>query len=345
MKKKRNNGIISIKKADGSRLPEEEDVFMNVENRDELMMKAASMYYQEDMTQGEIARELFLSRTKVCRLLKLAKEQKKVEIRISAGAQRNTFLEKLFKEKFGLKEALILADSPEKEVFRSVAQLAAWYTDSILTEHSVVGIGRGRTLRAVVECMQPREKLPIQVVQLIGLMNNPSQNEEEMDLVRRFAGMYGGTCHNLFAPFVLEDSEARQVLNRVAAVGRTIELAKKADVILSSVGKFDLTDKSILWNSYLEQEEKLHLKKMGSVGLFCGRYYDINGKMADTELHDKIFGLEMEVIVSRELVICVAQGMEKVLPILGALHGKLFNTLITDERTAMNVLIRGGEMI
>ena len=40
-----------------------------------------------------------------------------------------------------------------------------------------------------------------------------------------------------------------------------------------------------------------------------------------------------------------AQGREKVLPILGALHGKLFNTLITDERTAMNVLIQGGKMI
>ena len=318
---------------------------MTGDNQDELMMQAASMYYQEDMTQAEIARELFLSRTKVSRLLKLAKEQRKVEIRICGGAQRNSFLERLFKEQFGLKEVLILADCPEEEAFLSVAGLAAQYTDSILKENSIVGIGRGRTLRAVVECMEPKEKLMIQVVQLIGLMNNPSQNEEEMDLVRKFAKMYGGTSHNLFAPFVLEDSEARQVLNRVAAVGKTIELAKKADVILSSVGKFDLQDKSILWNSYLGQEEKLHLKKMGSVGLFCGRYYDINGKMADTALHDKIFGLEMEEIVSREHVICVAQGMEKVLPILGALHGKLFNTLITDERTAMNVLIRGGEMI
>ena len=153
---------------------------MTIDNQDELIMQAARMYYQEDMTQAEIAKELFLSRTKVSRLLKMAKEQRKVEIRICDGAQRNTFLERLYKERFGLKEALILADSSEKEVFLSVARLAAQYTDSILTENSIVGIGRGRTLRAVVECMQPREKLPIQVVQLIGLMNNPSQNEEEM---------------------------------------------------------------------------------------------------------------------------------------------------------------------
>ena len=85
---------------------------MTGDNQDELMMQAASMYYQEDMTQAEIARELFLSRTKVSRLLKLAKEQRKVEIRICGGAQRNSFLERLFKEQFGLKEVLILADCP-----------------------------------------------------------------------------------------------------------------------------------------------------------------------------------------------------------------------------------------
>lgn len=320
---------------------------MTVDDQNELMMRAAEMYYQDDMTQAEIARELFLSRTKVSRLLKTAKETKKVEIRISGGSQRNDFLERMFQKQFGLKEVRILANSPEdeEESFQAVARAAAEYTDSVLTKDSIVGIGRGRTLHAVVEYMQPRNKLPIQVVQLIGLMNNPSQNEEEMDLVRRFAKAYGGLSHNLFAPFVLDDRQARQVLNRVAAVGKTIELAKQADVILTSVGKFDLKDKSILWNSYLGREEKAYLVKKGSVGLFCGRYYDGKGNMIDTELHNRIFGLEIEDIITRKHVICVAQGREKVLPILGALYGRLMNTLITDERTALNVLIKKGELI
>ena len=79
--------------------------------------------------------------------------------------------------------------------------------------------------------------------------------------------------------------------------------------------------------------------------MISGRNYEVSGKKTDTKGHDEIVGLKMEEIVTREDVLCVTQKMEKVLPILGALHGKLFNTLITDERTAMNVLIRGGEMI
>lgn len=310
-------------------------------------MQVANLYYQEDMTQAEIAKELYLSRTKVSRLLKAAKETGRVEVRIAGGSQRNDLLEELLKEQFGLEEALVLANTSkdEKEAFWAVTHAAAEYTDSILNANSIVGIGRGRTLLAVVECMKPHRKLPIQVVQLIGLLNNPSQNEEEMDLVRRFAKVYGGTSHNLFAPFILDDKQARQILSRVAAVGRTMELAKRADIILTSVGKFDLEDKSILWNSYLGKEEKLRLKARGAAGLFCGRYYDIDGKLLDTELHDRIFGPEFEKIIQSEHVVCIATGREKVLPILGALHGKMMKTLITDERTAVNVLIQEGKVI
>jgi len=59
----------------------------------------------------------------------------------------------------------------------------------------------------------------------------------------------------------------------------------------------------------------------------------------------KFFGLEVEEIVNKEQVITVAQGQKKALPILGALHGGLMKTLITDENTALNVLIQEGKMI
>lgn len=321
--------------------------YMTVENQDELKKRAAVMYYRDDMTQAEIARALYLSRTKISRLLKAAKEENIVDIRINGGFRRNDYLEHIFEERYGLKEAVILADIPggEDEALRTVARAAAEYIDSILTKDSIIGIGRGRTLQTVVECMEPQRFLPIQVVQLIGLLNNPSQNEEEMELVRQFAKVYGASCHNLFAPFILDDKQARQVLNRVAAVGKTIELAKQANVILSSVGNFDLKDKRILWNSYLGKEEKLRLIQQGAVGLFFGRYYDREGRILDTELHNKIFGLEVEEIINKEQVITVAQGQKKALPILGALHGGLMKTLITDENTALNVLIQEGKMI
>ena len=55
--------------------------------------------------------------------------------------------------------------------------------------------------------------------------------------------------------------------------------------------------------------------------------------------------MEVEEIVNKEQVITIAQGQKKALPILGALHGGLMKTLITDENTALNVLIQEGKMI
>ena len=105
---------------------------MTVENQDELKKRAAVMYYRDDMTQAEIARALYLSRTKISRLLKAAKEENIVDIRINGGFRRNDYLEHIFEERYGLKEAVILADIPggEDEALRTVARAAAEYIDS-----------------------------------------------------------------------------------------------------------------------------------------------------------------------------------------------------------------------
>ena len=97
---------------------------MTVENQDELKKRAAVMYYRDDMTQAEIARALYLSRTKISRLLKAAKEENIVDIRINGGFRRNDYLEHIFEERYGLKEAVILADIPggEEEALRTVAR-------------------------------------------------------------------------------------------------------------------------------------------------------------------------------------------------------------------------------
>lgn len=319
---------------------------MAYENQEDLMLQAAIRYYRDDLTQSDIAKELYISRTKVSRLLKEAKERGIVEIAISGEARRNTFLENLLLKNYALKDTIVVAGLPEdqEKQFHAVTRAAAGYVDSILERHSIVGISRGATIRAVVDSLEPGRKLPVKIVQLIGLMNNPSQNEEEMDLVRRFAAAYGGTYHNLFSPFVLDNETDRQVLKRVAAVDRTVELARDADIVLTSVGRYDPNNEDIFWNAYLGVKDKIQIQKQGAVGLFCGRLYDVEGRILSEDMQSKIFGLSLEEIVQKPRVVGVACGRQKTEAILGALRGKLLKTLITDEYTALNVLIRAGKL-
>jgi DNA-binding transcriptional regulator LsrR (DeoR family) len=52
----------------------------------EMLARVASMYYLDDMTQDQIAKQLGLSRPKVWRLLRQAKETGVVEITVNLPA-------------------------------------------------------------------------------------------------------------------------------------------------------------------------------------------------------------------------------------------------------------------
>src|SRR5664279_1400130 len=74
----------------------------------ELMTRVASMYYLEDVTQGEIAAQLGLSRPKVGRLLKRAKQEGIVEITVHTHPALSMRLENALQARFGLRQALLV---------------------------------------------------------------------------------------------------------------------------------------------------------------------------------------------------------------------------------------------
>ena len=54
----------------------------------ELLAKVASLYYEEELTQNEIAARLGLSRVKIYRLLKQAKDEQVVQVVIDWPIKR-----------------------------------------------------------------------------------------------------------------------------------------------------------------------------------------------------------------------------------------------------------------
>lgn len=98
---------------------------MTMENSDDirLIVKIAQLYYEQDMTQAQIARELGIYRTTISRLLKRGREQGIVTIAINYDYNENLWLEQQLKQKFGLKEAVVASsDGPAwRPACRSVA--------------------------------------------------------------------------------------------------------------------------------------------------------------------------------------------------------------------------------
>ncbi|MBQ1508438.1 MAG: winged helix-turn-helix transcriptional regulator [Erysipelotrichaceae bacterium] len=312
---------------------------MTIENQEELIKQCVDLYYNRDLSQSEIAKQLYISRSSVSRMLKAARDRNMVRIIIDDdSAPRAKLLEEIFRNQYDLENVIITAENRYDRPMDLVAKTTARYLDSIVFDGMVLAVSRGKTLKAVADLMQSGRKLNLKVVQLIGLMNNPEKNDDEMDISKLIAKAYGGDYYNLYSPLMIEDEKVREIFNRYAAVGLTLEIAESADTVLTSIGAYSIEDKHIISNSYLSDQEKQELIDKGVVGLICGHYYDVDGNLIETSIEDDIIGLKFDQILEKN-VIGVAGGKNKVLPILGALHGHFLDTLITDEITALNVLI------
>ncbi len=93
-----------------------------------------------------------LSRVKIGRLLKRARDQGIVEIKVKYHPVFGAKLEEQLKERFGLKRALIALDQPTEDEQRALlAGVVSTYLSATLKDGMIVSIGQGRNVSSVSE--------------------------------------------------------------------------------------------------------------------------------------------------------------------------------------------------
>ena len=306
----------------------------------ELLAQVASLYYEENLTQGEIARRIGTSRSTISRLLREARANGVVEIIIHYPWKTVSELERELIERFHLRHARVLAGQgrPYQEILRGLGVLAARYLESVLQERSILGISWGTAVHSTVQALRPERKLPITVVQMIGAVGTGDPLIDGPDLARLLANIYGGECRYLHAPVLVEDLSVREALLQEPRIRETLSLARQADVALVGIGSTVPEVSSLLRAGYLEREALMQLRAQGAVGDVCARHYDVQGQVLDIDLNRRTVGIELEVLHSIERVIGVAGGEAKAEAILGALRGGHVNVLVTDDVAARQVL-------
>ncbi len=154
---------------------------MTMENSDDirLIVKIAQLYYEQDMTQAQIARELGIYRTTISRLLKRGREQGIVTIAINYDYNENLWLEQQLKQKFGLKEAVASSDGLlEEEQLSAMGQHGALLVDRLLEPGDIIGFSWGRAVRSLVENL-PQASHSRQVI-CVPIIGGPSGKLEPL---------------------------------------------------------------------------------------------------------------------------------------------------------------------
>jgi deoxyribonucleoside regulator len=309
-------------------------------SHEELMLRAAELYYEADQTQEEIARKLHVTRWKVGRLLAEARQTGLVRIEIVHPRARQHSIERALCDRFLLRAAVVVpgpeADD-ETAVRAVVGKAAAVFLSDLRPTPKVLGLSWGRTLDEVARHIPPSWATGVHIVQVNGSMSRSSRRNTAPDIAGRIASAGGGTVTLLPAPAIVEREAARRVLESEPSVARTLALAGRADAVLFSLGA--LSEDSVLVESgYLSPADVAALAERGAVGDALARFIRADGTIADAALDRRTLGLELADLRRITTRIAVAGGQSKQTVISAALSSGLCNVLVTDGVTARGLL-------
>lgn len=310
-----------------------------------LLNKIARLYYEQELTQNEIAGQLRLSRQKVQRLLHQAKSDGVVQITIRPIMGTFTELENSLEQRFGLCEALVTETSDFENlqiVTREVGAAAAEYLLRILQPQDSIVISWGGTLLGMVNALTANPARPffpdLSVIQGLGGLGDPGHEVHAADLTRRLAQALGGSAVLLPAPAVAGTSAARDVIISDPFVQHSLEHGRIASLAVMGIGA-PRQDSILMRAGQIVQWSELEaLQRNGAVGDINLRYFDKNGQRIPSDLDNRVVGLSLEEILAIKQVVGIAGGAAKVQAILGALRGNLINVLVTDHKTAGQIL-------
>ncbi|MBE3597551.1 MAG: sugar-binding transcriptional regulator [Limnochordaceae bacterium] len=307
---------------------------------EDFLMRVAWLYYEENLTQADIAEALGVSRSTVVRALGEARERGLVRIELVHPLFNVCTVERQLKTSFGLQDAVVVPAPPEyteSNLWRALGRAGALYLRRHLRDGTVLGTAWGATLFHVARNAGGRKLRDFSVVMLLGGHTAAMQSMNPSEIARLMAEAYGGTCYPLYVPAVVSSSAIRDALLSDHGIRTNLELAKSVQIALVGIGSTS-DDSSVVRSGVVSPEQVSLLRLRGAVGDICYRYFDLDGRPVRSELDDRVIGIDLEDLTRIPRVVAVAGGPKKVRSILGALRGGFVDVLITDDTTARRVL-------
>jgi len=310
------------------------------ENHRELLAQVASMYYDQELTQSAIGEELGLSRVKVYRLLKQAREEQIVQITIQWPIKRDIGLEEELIQTYDLNEALVLATNPENQstALRRLGQLGARYLEQALKEGMTMAVCVGRSTYEVIHAIRPGFKTGIDVAQAMGSVPFAVEAFDSVTLARELAQKLGGQVRYLSSPLMADSPGAAEVLRSQRSIKRTLSAAREADVALLGIGNLDPATSGYVKAGSITPEELIQLAEDGAIGDIGGQVFTLDGELHPCDYNQRIIGLTLDELRRIPLTIAASAGREKAVAIQGALRTGVIDVLCTDDQAAKEIL-------
>lgn len=305
------------------------------------MYRIANYYYNDNLSQNEIAKIEGVSRSQISRLLILARERGIVEINIKLpDASSIGELEERLRALLGLERVLVCETSAalddEASLLGDVTTFAAAMLPELFGGDELIGVGRGRTiynisLRLPVTETEPR-KLFVPLTGNSGTRINALQTSS---IVNRFADKFCADAFYINAPCI---QPAERAAAKEGWLDELEEYWSRLDGAIISLGK-----PSVTLASYFDEIPTAFFDGdalESAVGEIIGQPFSDEGALDLFSGADgyRYIGMRLEGLKRVKNAVCVASGSQKLTPIIAASRLGFYKTLITDKLTAAELL-------
>lgn len=308
---------------------------------DDPLLWASWLYYEEGLTQGEIAEEMGASRPTINAYLADARAKGIVNISIATQKLGTITIAKAIEEHFGLSDCLIIpGEGGERSLIDRLGAAGAQALASTIHSGDSIAISWGRTMLSLANAVRPLPLTDLTVVQATGGTTAAIPYTPEA-CATRLADHLGARMVPISAPAIMSSAQAREMMLAEPVIAEQMEHLSRVNRIFFGVSS--LRPSSTLHSSgFFEGDLRQQDQYTTAVGALAGRFIDADGNDIHGQLSDRTLGVELNALRKIPTRVLVAGGYEKIAPILAALRGGFVSTLVTDAATGEGVLRAAG---
>ena len=294
-------------------------------------LAAAELYYEDQLSQQQIADRLGISRSTVSRMLQTARDQGIVHIEIRRPSPPAALAEQL-RSALELRRAVVVPASRRGGLQALVAPALAEVERLELRPGDALAVSWGATVWEIARSRRFPALAGVSVVPAIAAFDELDVRFQTNEIARRVAHASGAQVSFLHSP-ALPSAELRRSLVADPDVSGRIARWDHLAAALVGIGP----------PARDAQDGPAHvLAARGGLedaaGDVVSRYFDLAGRPVPFAHEERLLGMSREQLRATGTVLAVAAGVAKGPSIVGAARAGLVDVLVTDAATAAAAL-------
>jgi len=312
---------------------------MPIRSTDQILHKAAWLYYTHGLRQDEVAQRLNISRASVATYLRRARETGIVNIATSTQLFADDILARQLEDALGLTSVWIVPE--DRQAMDPTAEMpvvAAAVFLELINKGDRVGVAWGRTVYHLADVMPYADLQGVTVVQLCGNLGAPYSYRPDQ-CTTEIARRLNAEGINVYAPLVLSSEELAAALRAEPVIREQMATISDCQLALYSVGGIE-DDSHLVKCGALTAQEMHALGETGAAGVIAGQIIDHDGQWLDCAHNRRCISADLDSIRAIGKRMMVIQEDSKFEPLVAAIKGGFASHLVVTTSMARRLLER-----